>query len=70
MNYCFLSVFQLCFIKLFQYGIVKLKWSAVSPTLYTIGLDGCVRQYDGRNGELMKCWQGHQANILDFDIAR
>jgi len=51
------------------YGIVKLKWSAVSPTLYTIGLDGCVRQYDGRNGELMKCWQGHQANILDFDIA-
>ncbi|XP_005099957.1 angio-associated migratory cell protein [Aplysia californica] len=52
------------------YGIVKLRWSASSPILYTVCLDGCVRQFDGRNGQLMRMWQGHSAGILDFDIAR
>lgn len=51
------------------YGIVKLKWSPADPFIYTISLDGNVRCYDGRNGDLLKMWQGHCAGILDFDIA-
>lgn len=51
-------------------GIVKLKWSTSSPVFYTICLDGCLRQFDGRNGALLKTFEGHSAAILDFDISK
>jgi len=36
------------------YGVVKLKWSNTAPIVYTVSLDGNVRAYDGRNGDLLQ----------------
>ncbi|BFZ21975.1 hypothetical protein BsWGS_25014 [Bradybaena similaris] len=52
------------------YGIVKLMWSRTSPVFYTACLDGNFRQFDSRNGQLVRTWHGHSAQILDFDLAR
>jgi len=52
------------------YGVVKLLWSQTSPILYTACLDGNFRQFDSRNGQLVRTWHGHSAAILDFDLAR
>ncbi|GFN90510.1 angio-associated migratory cell protein, partial [Plakobranchus ocellatus] len=52
------------------YGVVKILWSQSGATFYTSCLDGNVRQFDSRNGQLVKTWHGHTAGIMDFDIAR
>ncbi|XP_071148534.1 angio-associated migratory cell protein-like [Mytilus edulis] len=50
-------------------GIVKLKWDAISPLIYTACLDGVLRLWDSRNGQCVTQWAGHQDAILDFDIS-
>ncbi|CAG5129165.1 unnamed protein product, partial [Candidula unifasciata] len=52
------------------FGIVKLMWSHTSPVFYTACLDGNFRQFDSRNGQLVRTWHGHAAAILDFDLAK
>ncbi|KAH9498158.1 hypothetical protein Btru_008408 [Bulinus truncatus] len=52
------------------YGIVKIVWSKVSPTFYTSCLDGNIRKYDSRSGQLVHTWQGHRAAVLDFDLSQ
>ncbi|XP_055870079.1 angio-associated migratory cell protein-like [Biomphalaria glabrata] len=52
------------------HGIVKIVWSKVFPTFFTSCLDGNIRQFDSRNGEMVRTWQGHRAAILDFDLSR
>ncbi|CAL1543520.1 unnamed protein product [Lymnaea stagnalis] len=51
------------------YGIVKVQWSKSSPTFYTSCLDGNLRQFDSRSGQVVRTWQGHRAAVLDFDLA-
>ncbi|KAI8761123.1 angio-associated migratory cell protein, partial [Biomphalaria glabrata] len=51
------------------HGIVKIVWSKVFPTFFTSCLDGNIRQFDSRNGEMVRTWQGHRAAILDFDLS-
>ncbi|XP_041373998.1 angio-associated migratory cell protein-like [Gigantopelta aegis] len=50
-------------------GIVKLMWDKESPFVYTASLDGQLQLWDARNGEIIKQWKGHTAEILDFDIS-
>ncbi|XP_059175600.1 angio-associated migratory cell protein-like [Physella acuta] len=52
------------------YGIVKILWSKTLPTFYTSCLDGNVRQYDSRNGQIVRTLQGHASAVLDFDLSR
>lgn len=51
------------------HGIVKILWSPNDASFFTSCLDGNIRQFDSRNGQLLKTWQGHTAGILDFDIS-
>ncbi|KAK3741761.1 hypothetical protein RRG08_020955 [Elysia crispata] len=51
------------------HGIVKILCPPTGATFYTSCLDGNIRQYDSRNGQLLNTWQGHTAGILDFDIS-
>lgn len=51
-------------------GIVKLYWDRLSPLLYTSSLDGIVRLWDSRNGQVMSKWTGHTDAILDFEISK
>ncbi|CAH1788775.1 unnamed protein product [Owenia fusiformis] len=51
-------------------GIVRLRWDESTPFIYTCTLDGIVHMWDGRNGQRMAQWYGHQGEILDFDITR
>lgn len=51
-------------------GIVKLQWDKLSPLLYTSCLDGVVRLWDSRNGQVTSKWTGHTDSILDFEISK
>ncbi|KAL5006127.1 hypothetical protein ScPMuIL_017285 [Solemya velum] len=51
-------------------GVVKLKWDATSPLVYTCSLDGNVALWDCRNGERVSQWCGHTDSVLDFSISR
>ncbi len=46
-------------------GIVKTQWKTTG-TLVTACLDGKLRLVDSRNGEVVREWTGHSAEILDF----
>lgn len=51
-------------------GISKLLWDNNSPhILYTAGLDGILRLFDSRSGELMVEKKGHFNHILDLCIS-
>uniref|UniRef100_A0A0B7B680 Angio-associated migratory cell protein n=1 Tax=Arion vulgaris TaxID=1028688 RepID=A0A0B7B680_9EUPU len=52
------------------FGVVKVLCSPTSPLFYTACLDGNLRQFDIRNGQLTRIWHGHVAPILDFELAR
>lgn len=51
-------------------GISKLLWGASSSLLYTAGLDGVVRLYDGRSGSIERSWYGHKDEILDMVVSK
>ncbi|ESO90709.1 hypothetical protein LOTGIDRAFT_191849 [Lottia gigantea] len=51
-------------------GVVKLKWDNVSPMIYTACLDGVIRLWDARTSSTVSTWEGHTAEILDFDISK
>jgi len=51
-------------------GISKLLWDKNNPyLLYTAGLDGVLRIYDGRSGQLLNVKNGHNDHILDFTVS-
>ena len=52
-------------------GVVKMVWHPKNPHwLLTAGLDGTVRLIDARNGQLVRQFTGHRANILDLAVSR
>ncbi|MGH0114446.1 UNVERIFIED_CONTAM: hypothetical protein FKN15_017746 [Acipenser sinensis] len=51
-------------------GIVHLQWEDSSPLLYTCSLDGAVRIWDARSGQMVTQYRGHTAEILDFTLNR
>ncbi|KAK3094701.1 hypothetical protein FSP39_005157 [Pinctada imbricata] len=51
-------------------GVVKLLWDATQPIVYTACLDGIIRTWDSRNGQLISSLGGHQDSILDFDLSK
>ena len=53
-----------------QGGIVRLKWDAENPLIYTGCLDGVVRLWDSRSGSCEREWYGHNGEILDLAVAR
>ena len=62
--------YKLHVFSLIQGGIVKLQWDKLSPLIYTSCLDGIVRLWDSRNGQVASQWTGHTDSILDFEISR
>lgn len=49
-------------------GIVKLAWNGPHHVI-TAGLDGVIRAWDARSGQLARSWEGHTAEILDFALS-
>ena len=67
---CVMLHYKLHVFSLIQGGIVKLQWDKLSPLIYTSCLDGIVRLWDSRNGQVASQWTGHTDSILDFEISR
>lgn len=52
-------------------GIVRVKWDPSGSTnVFTAGLDGCIRLWDARSGQIVTTWVGHRGEILDMAIGR
>lgn len=51
-------------------GIVHLQWEDASSVVSTCSLDGALRLWDARSGNLVSEYRGHTAEILDFTINR
>ncbi|KAL4225059.1 hypothetical protein ACF0H5_015753 [Mactra antiquata] len=51
-------------------GIVSLCWDKSSPMVYTSCLDGAIRLWNARSGELTSTWTGHIDSILGFEISK
>lgn len=51
-------------------GVVKVCSSQLSPVVYTGSLDGVVRGWDLRNGQIMREWHGHIGHILDMVLLK
>uniref|UniRef100_A0A3B3X0U7 Angio-associated migratory cell protein n=1 Tax=Poecilia mexicana TaxID=48701 RepID=A0A3B3X0U7_9TELE len=49
-------------------GIVHLQWEESSSVVSTCSLDGALRLWDARSGNLLSEYHGHTAEILDFTI--
>lgn len=49
-------------------GIVKAQWKS-SDSILTACLDGILRLWDCRNGQILKEWTGHSGEILDFVVS-
>lgn len=47
-------------------GFVRLCCSHMCPVVYSGGLDGVVRGWDLRSGQLEREWHGHTGAILDM----
>lgn len=59
------------FLSLFlQAGIVHLQWEESSSVVSTGSLDGALRLWDARSGNMVSEYHGHTAEILDFAINR
>ena len=50
--------------------MVRLRWDAEAPLVYTGCLDGVVRLWDCRSGNCEREWFGHNGEILDLAVAR
>lgn len=53
-----------------QVGIVHLQWEESSSVVSTCCLDGKLRLWDARSGNLVSEYRGHTAEILDFTLNR
>ncbi|XP_019959489.1 angio-associated migratory cell protein [Paralichthys olivaceus] len=51
-------------------GIVHLKWEESSSMVSTCSLDGALRLWDARSGNMVSEYHGHTAEILDFAVNR
>ncbi|MBN3308412.1 angio-associated migratory cell protein [Amia ocellicauda] len=51
-------------------GIVHLQWEESSSLVSTCSLDGAVRIWDARSGDMVSEYHGHTAEILDFTLSR
>ncbi|GLD63373.1 angio-associated migratory cell protein [Lates japonicus] len=51
-------------------GIVHLQWEESSSVVSTCSLDGALRLWDARSGNMVSEYHGHTAEILDFTINR
>ncbi|KAM7375398.1 hypothetical protein PAMA_014481 [Pampus argenteus] len=51
-------------------GIVHLQWEESSSVVSTCSLDGALRLWDARTGNMVSEYRGHTAEILDFTINR
>uniref|UniRef100_A0A3B4TL31 Angio-associated migratory cell protein n=1 Tax=Seriola dumerili TaxID=41447 RepID=A0A3B4TL31_SERDU len=51
-------------------GIVHLQWEESSSVVSTCCLDGALRLWDARSGNMVSEYRGHTAEILDFAINR
>ncbi|XP_005752974.1 angio-associated migratory cell protein [Pundamilia nyererei] len=51
-------------------GIVHLRWEQSSSVVSTCSLDGALRLWDARSGNLVAEYKGHTAEILDFTMNR
>ncbi|CAN9498194.1 unnamed protein product [Ophioblennius macclurei] len=51
-------------------GIAHLQWEESSPVVSTGSLDGALRLWDARSGNMVSEYRGHAAEILDFTINR
>ncbi|XP_043965690.1 angio-associated migratory cell protein [Gambusia affinis] len=51
-------------------GIVHLQWEESSSVVSTCSLDGALRLWDARSGNLLSEYRGHTAEILDFTVNR
>ncbi|XP_076168749.1 angio-associated migratory cell protein [Ptiloglossa arizonensis] len=50
-------------------GISKLLWKGNTHILFSAGLDGFLRCFDGRSGQCIRSFTGHTADILDLYIS-
>ncbi|KAM9836268.1 angio-associated migratory cell protein [Aulostomus maculatus] len=51
-------------------GIVHLQWEDSSSVVSTCSLDGALRLWDARSGNMVSEYRGHTAEILDFTVNR
>nr|XP_061802923.1 angio-associated migratory cell protein-like [Nerophis lumbriciformis] len=51
-------------------GVVCLKWNESSSLVSTCSLDGALRQWDARTGNMVSEFRGHTSQILDFTMNR
>ncbi|XP_077587516.1 angio-associated migratory cell protein [Stigmatopora nigra] len=51
-------------------GIVRLLWEESSSFVSTCCLDGVLRQWDARTGDMVSEYRGHALEILDFAVNR
>uniref|UniRef100_A0A3Q4IC71 Angio-associated migratory cell protein n=1 Tax=Neolamprologus brichardi TaxID=32507 RepID=A0A3Q4IC71_NEOBR len=51
-------------------GIVHLQWEQSSSVVSTCSLDGALRLWDARSGNMVAEYKGHTAEILDFTMNR
>lgn len=50
-------------------GISKLLWKGNTSILFSAGLDGILRCFDGKSGQCLRSFTGHTADILDLYIS-
>ncbi|XP_034176087.1 angio-associated migratory cell protein [Osmia lignaria lignaria] len=50
-------------------GVSKILWKGNTSILFSTGLDGILRCFDGKNGECIRSFTGHTADILDLYIS-
>ena len=50
--------------------MVKICCSQQSPLAYTGCLDGVVRGWDLRSGQVVREWHGHAGDILDLTLLK
>ncbi|CAG8581751.1 13074_t:CDS:2, partial [Cetraspora pellucida] len=51
-------------------AIIKLQWHLDSPLLTTCSADRTVQTWDGRTGNNVRTWRGHQDSILGFSLSK
>lgn len=51
-------------------GIVHLQWEESSSVVSTCSLDGALRLWDARSGNMVSEYRGHSGEILDFSVSR
>jgi len=49
--------------------VVKVKWHATDPLLYSCSIDRTIRLWDGRSGKCVRMWSGHRDHVLDFAVS-